>query len=86
MPDDDLLLGQNDVDVRNEARNPLNEMPIQVDKRIQPGTVLVTEHGVVKAGIENISFACRNPEQAWIEESRAEAEREDTSARKGQAD
>ncbi len=28
MPDDDWALGQNDVDVRNEARNPANLMPL----------------------------------------------------------
>ncbi len=28
MPDDDWALGQNEVDVRNEARNPLNAMPL----------------------------------------------------------
>ncbi len=28
MPEDDWALGQNEVDVRNEARNPLNAMPI----------------------------------------------------------
>ncbi len=27
MRDDDWALGQNEVDVRNEARNPLNAMP-----------------------------------------------------------
>ncbi len=57
-PDDDWALGQNEVDVRNEARKPLNDMPIT-------GTSA------------QIIFACRNPEQAWIDESRAEAEREE---------
>ncbi len=54
MPDDDWALGQNEVDVRNEARRPLNAAPYV--------------------------FVCANPEQAWIDESRAEAEREDTEA------
>ncbi len=30
MPDDDTLIGQNEIDVRNEARNPLNAMPIRL--------------------------------------------------------
>ncbi len=42
MPDDDWALGQNEVDVRNEARRPANALPIV--------------------------YACKNPEQAWIEE------------------
>ncbi len=53
MPDDDWALGQNEVDVRNEARRPLNAAPCV--------------------------FVCVNPEQAWIDESRAEAEREEKS-------
>ncbi len=52
-PDDDWALGQNEVDVRNEARRPLNAAPYV--------------------------FVCANPEQAWIDESRAEAEREEKS-------
>ncbi len=55
-PDDDWALGQNEVDVRNEARNPLNAMPIR--------------------------FVCHDPEQAWIEDCRAVAEREDVEANK----
>ncbi len=50
MPDDDWALGQNEVDVRNEARRA----------RMVPSV-----------------FVCHDPEQAWIDESRAEAERED---------
>ncbi len=51
-PDDDWALGQNEVDVRNEAWRPLNAAPYV--------------------------FVCHAPEQAWIDESRAESEREDT--------
>ncbi len=29
MPDDDWALGQNEVDVRNEARKPANAMPLR---------------------------------------------------------
>ncbi len=74
-PDDDWALGQNEVDVRNEARNPLNALPIR-------------ESGLdaALAWSSPSVFVCHDPEQAWIDESRAEAEREDSSTRKGQAD
>ncbi len=76
-PDDDWALGQNEVDVRNEARNPLNAIRGRVDARVPKGTVILKDGDRELGRIENI-FACRNPEQAWIDESRAEAEREDT--------
>ncbi len=90
MPDDDWALGQNEVDVRNEARNPLNEMPIARRYHHECafcGAVYNGQNGMggcLIAGrhmwkIVNEVFACRNPEQAWIDESRAEAEREEES-------
>ncbi len=65
--DDDWALGQNEVDVRNEAGKVRNETPFQFAWRLN----------------EEYIFACRNPEQAWIDESRAEAEREDTASQEG---
>ncbi len=72
MPDDDWALGQNVVDVRNEARRarqgwpdgglPHGEHPSDYDDSAVPSV-----------------FVCHDPEQAWIDESRAEAEREDTA-------
>ncbi len=50
MPDDDWALGQNEVDVRNEAQNPLNYRP-----------VAYTFHDGVRHG-----FYCQDPEADWI--------------------
>ncbi len=67
MPDDDWALGQNEVDVRNEAWNPLNAIPIKVDECVPKGlAVLVGPDGLVGGLI----FACRNPEYDWITEAR----------------
>ncbi len=71
MPDDDWALGQNEVDVRNEARNPLNRVEVTqwVRNPYKPG---VTPFVV---------FACNDPEQAWIDEQAENAahRREDES-------
>ncbi len=99
MPDDDWALGQNEVDVRSESRNPLNAVEKSValvqsiagtEKQPCPvcgggwwyerGEIVYAVHGkdcpFIDAN-EATVYACRNPEQAWIDESRAEAERED---------
>ncbi len=47
MPEDDWALGQNEVDVRNEARNPLNAMPIRhanVDGTVDRDLADAVEH------------------------------------------
>ncbi len=90
MPDDDWALGQNEVDVRNEARNPLNARPVKNtywNECAYCGTRYDGSNGMKNctSGMRHmwrlssepfVVFACRNPEQAWIDESRSEAERE----------
>ncbi len=78
-PDDDWALGQNEIDVRNEARRAANQAG--VDTRPIPDADLLRARDFVREQGWAVSsvFACRNPEQAWIDESRAEAEREDTA-------
>ncbi len=47
MPDHDSMLGQNEVDVLNEARNPLNAMPIRhakIDGAIDTELADAVEH------------------------------------------
>ncbi len=125
-PDDDWALGQNEVDVRNEARKPSVKITAKGDDAMT-GAVLAAAAMInlletvsdemipgsdVKWSVGNMGwlcdgcglqvgvekpddwthrgsddlcgqcskvFACRNPEQAWIDESRAEAEREEKS-------
>ncbi len=82
-PDDDWALGQNEVDVRNEARRAaMFEFVVEKIGRDLALDEAVYGCVIVKDGkrIDPQSvFACRNPEQVWIDESRTEAEREDKS-------
>ncbi len=81
MPDDDWALGQNEVDVRNEARKARSGLtePSGVEGgRVTPDGVGASVG--TRASLGSVSpsvFVCHDPEQAWIDESRAEAEREE---------
>ncbi len=55
LPDDDWALGQNEVDVRNEARNPLNAVPL--DSRRPPCRCKIWEQRW-REGAEHLCVNC----------------------------